>query len=78
MSESFKIDCYIIEAKIKGYWYQLPFLCKRHPSEVTVEEITKGIELYLKVAALHINDVEEFKVWKKTFEVKRHAEYQGS
>ena len=78
MSGSFKVDCYIIDVKLKGIWYSLPFICKRHPSEITIEEIVKGIELYLKVAALHINDVEEFKVWKKTFEVKKHAEHKGS
>ncbi|HEC96486.1 MAG TPA: hypothetical protein ENI59_02290 [Euryarchaeota archaeon] len=78
MSESFKVDCYIIDVKLKGTWYSLPFICKRHPSEITIEEIVKGIELFLKVGALQIDYIEEFRVWKKTFEVKRHAEYQGS
>jgi len=66
-----KIDCYILHIKVGVAWYHWVFLCKLHPSEITEKEICKGLEQFLSGASFAVDNIDEIKLEKKTFEVSK-------
>ena len=65
-----KIDCYILRIKVRGVWFHWVFLCKLNPSEITEKEICVGLKEFLSGASFAVDEIDEIKVEKKTFEVK--------
>ncbi|RLG81241.1 MAG: hypothetical protein DRO40_09990 [Thermoprotei archaeon] len=69
-----KVDCYILRIKAREAWFSWPFLCEPNPSNITDKVICKGLEKFLINAPFTIDEINEIRVEKKTFEVKKQGD----